>query len=95
MTDLELLKYMEESHVDLAFKEKDNYYSFLIFLHDNKKLSEPLFNNFARKFWHHITFYDTDLRYSKFIMHGDCANRNKTLVYYEDITNKPLVVELL
>lgn len=91
MNNPDILKYIQENPIDLAFREKNNYHEFIKFVD-----SEDLINGIESflNVKHHISFHYENLYKSRTLLYGECVNARKRLEYYEDLCNN-YVVDLI
>lgn len=91
MNNPDILKYIQENPIDLAFREKNNYHEFIKFVD-----SEDLINGIESflNVKHHISFHYGTLDKSSTLLYGECVNARKRLEYYEDLCNN-YVVDLI
>lgn len=91
MNNPDILKYIQENPIDLAFREKENYHEFIKFI-DSEGLISGVETFLNVK--HHISFHYGTLDKSRTLLYGECVNARKRLEYYEDLCNN-YVVDLI
>ena len=91
MNNQEILLYIRNNPIDLAFREKNNYHEFIKFI-DSYGLIDGIETFLNVK--HHISFHYGSLDKSRTLLYGEYVNKRKRLEYYEDLCNN-YVVDLI
>lgn len=94
MTNIEIIEYLKNNNVDLAFKNSENK---SIFLNEVLKFDKHLFIGNDIKFYTSgvaFSFYDVKNTKSRYLLQYTNAQEVPNKVYYEDLFNE-MSVELI
>lgn len=93
MNDEQILEYIRNNIVDLAFKDNNNCIRFIDLLVEKDMVPVGIKDAYYNK--HHITFHHIFSKKPERICMQGCMATEKPLVYYEDLFVDKYVVELL